>query len=143
MPCLPAPHVSGAVGAEAVHAFAIASLDTNPVHYSGEAAREAGFDGPVLHGMFIAAMFETYLDQMQQHRLTELKVRFVTPAPVGTALMLSARLLGQTGAQLHLRLIARSQAGKILGVAEARLRHLSEPPAGERHCSEAGSRDQP
>lgn len=124
---LPPPLEIGIVSAEQVLAFAKASLDLNPVHLSEEAARAAGFEGPVLHGMFMAARLETFLETVEGFRVAELKLRFVAPALVGTALSLSTRLLKAGQNDLHVRLLARAQDHRILAVGEARLLRCSDP----------------
>lgn len=124
---LPAPLEIGAVSAEQVLAFARASLDMNPVHLSEQAAKAAGFERPVLHGMFITARLETYLEAVAGFRVAELKLRFVAPALVGTALTLSSRLLKAEQDDLHVRLLASAADRRILVVGEARLRRRSDP----------------
>ena len=58
---------------------------------------------------------------------TELKLRFVAPALVGTALTLSSRLLKAGQNDLHVRLLASAADRRILVVGEARLRRRSDP----------------
>ncbi|WP_421696678.1 MaoC family dehydratase [Aestuariivirga sp.] len=131
MPGLPVSLATGSIGSDAVAAFAAASLDLNPVHLSEAAARRAGFSGPVLHGMFLAARLETFLERIPGARILAFSVRFVAPALLGCSITLSARLLGQDGHVLHLRLLATSEEGKILAVAEARVLCASHPAQQE------------
>lgn len=93
----------------------------NPIHLSDERARAAGLEGRVLHGMFIASRFEAFLERVPHGRLTELSVRFVRPAPVGSTLAISARALAFDGAQLHLRLLAHIVGGTLVAIGDARL----------------------
>ena len=123
--------------------FAAASLDMNPVHHSEAAARQAGFPGPVLHGMFIAAKLETFLERISGARILAFKVRFVAPAPVGGSFTLSARLLGQDGPRLHLRLLATSQDAKILAVAEANVMCDSQQAQQGGQSSKTWASEQP
>jgi len=118
---LPPPLSLGAVGAATVKAFAAASGDINPIHLSDDAARQAGLDGAVVHGMFITARFEAYLLGVPDTQITELQTRFVRPLPVGETLIVSARLLSATGTALHLRLLAKSAGGTLFAAGEARL----------------------
>ncbi|MFO1131828.1 MAG: MaoC family dehydratase [Hyphomicrobiales bacterium] len=124
---LPAPEISTPVTPDQVKAFAVASLDDNPIHLSADAARAAGLDGPVLHGMLIAGRFETYLERIAGHQIVRLQVRFVRPAPVGSSLTIAARLIGPPGSRLHLRLLATIGQGTLVAIGEALLEPLSGP----------------
>jgi 3-hydroxybutyryl-CoA dehydratase len=44
-----------------IQAFATATSDTNPVHFDDEAAREAGFEGRIAHGMLSAGLVSAVL----------------------------------------------------------------------------------
>lgn len=124
---LPAPELIPATTMEQVRAFAEASGDTNPVHLSLDAARSAGLDAPVLHGLFIAGRFEAYLDRMRDYRISDLRVNFVRPVTVGSALTISSRAIDLSGPELHLRLLATVAGGALAAIAEARLRPVSSP----------------
>ncbi|MCX7350443.1 MAG: MaoC family dehydratase [Alphaproteobacteria bacterium] len=131
------------VTTEHVTAFAAASGDGNPIHLSGDAARAAGLEGPVLHGMFIAGRFETFLERVADHEIAELQVRLVRPAPVGSALAISARPIDGADAGLRLRLLAKTGSGVLVAIAEARLVARSEPSQEGRQPGEAGPGDEP
>lgn len=124
---LPEPALTPAVGMEQVQDFAAASGDHNPIHLSDEAARAAGLDGPVLHGMFIAGRIEIYLEQVEGYAIAELRVTFVRPVPVGSAIIISSRPIPDPGPHLRLRVLARLEGGDLVAVAEARLGPASEP----------------
>lgn len=124
---LPAPAVLPPVTAAQVLEFAIASGDHNPIHLSPEAARSAGLEGPVLHGMFIACRFEIFLEQVEGFDVEELTVTFVRPVPVGSTLTIACRQIGVPGPHLRLRLLANIEGGKLAAVAEARLVAASNP----------------
>ena len=121
-PQLPKPEITHPFTMGQVRAFALASGDSNPIHLSTEAAHAAGLDGPVLHGMIIAGRFETFLEQMRDYAITELQVRFVRPAPLGCALKISTRPIDMSGPELRLRLMAATEAGMLVAIAEARLK---------------------
>lgn len=129
---LPIPVLSQEVTAkidmEQVRAFAVASGDFNPVHTSVEAAQAAGLAGPVLHGMIIAGRFEAFLERLADYTIAELHVRFVRPVPVGSVLTISARSLGSSDHEIHLRLLAKEEGSGLAAIAEARLRPISQPP---------------
>jgi acyl dehydratase len=122
---LPPPSNAGAIEAATVLAFAAASGDFNPIHLSDAIAREAGLAGAVVHGMFINARFEAYLGSVPGTRLHALQTKFVRPFPVAETLIVSARLLHAGSTELHLRLLAKSPAGTLFAVGEARLERLS------------------
>lgn len=124
---LPAPDVSPPVTAAQVLEFAIASGDDNPIHLSPEAARSAGLEGPVLHGMFIAGRLEIFLEQFEGYDVAELKVNFVRPVPVGAVLAISSRHIPAEGPHLRLRLLVNIEGGSLAAVAEARLVPASGP----------------
>ncbi|HYZ23570.1 MAG TPA: MaoC family dehydratase [Rhodopila sp.] len=44
-----------------IAAFAAATSDTNPVHFDDQAAREAGFEGRIAHGMLSAGLISALL----------------------------------------------------------------------------------
>jgi acyl dehydratase len=115
------------IGMEQVRAFAVASGDFNPIHTSADAAQAAGLAGPVLHGMIVAGRFETFLERLEGYEIVELRVRFVRPVPVGSALTISARPFADLGQGLHLRLLATGGGSGLVAIAEARLEPLSEP----------------
>jgi acyl dehydratase len=126
---LPPPLCLGVIGADKVGAFAAASGDFNPIHLSDDVARRAGLDNAVVHGMFIAAGFEAYLESVPETRLRTLQTKFVRPLPVGETLVVSARLLSAAGSELHLRLLAKSPAGTLFAAGEARLERLAPSSA--------------
>ena len=110
-----------------VLAFADISCDHNAIHFSVDAARAAGLEGPVLHGMIVAGRFETFLERLDGFQIVELLVRFVRPVPVGSALRISSRHIGDRDRGLRLRLLATIEDGLLVAIAEAQLRPASEP----------------
>ena len=128
---LPDPEVGPSVGRREVEAFANASGDLNPIHLSADAARAAGLEGPVLHGMYIAGRFEIFLERLQGLHVRELNVRFIRPAPVGSSITVSARHLGAAGSRLRLRLLATITEGPLVAVGEALLEGPSDPAEQE------------
>lgn len=127
VPELPPPELTARISIEQVEAFAVASGDHNPIHLSVDAARAAGLEGPVLHGMIVAGRLEAFLEKIDTHCISELQVRFVRPVPVGRSLAISARALDLTGSQIHLRLLASLEGGGLVAIAEARLAPTSRP----------------
>lgn len=118
---IPEPQKTGLVTIERVLAFARASGDDNPIHFSPKHARDVGLETPILHGMFIAARFEALLESIRDHNTVTLQVRFVRPVPVGSALIFKARKLDMGDTRLHLRLLATLADGPLVAIAEAGL----------------------
>lgn len=104
-----------------VEAFAAASGDWNPIHLSDDAARAAGFDGAVVHGMYIAGCFEVFLERLPGVCVSRLTVNFVRPVLVGNSIRIAARTLA-TGSCNRLRLLATITGGQLVAIAEAELR---------------------
>lgn len=123
---LPAPQTTSPITLAQVSAFAAISGDANPIHLSEDAARGAGLPGPVLHGMIVAGRFEIYLEQISDFAIAGLRVRFVRPAPVGSSITVSARRIGSSGKQLHLRLLASIEGDVLVAIGEARLEPISQ-----------------
>lgn len=78
---------------EDIDRYAIASGDFNPIHISGEAAKEAGFEGTIAHGMMLIA----YIDQFMRGGLGEtwdrrgsMEVRFKMSAQPGDVILVNA-----------------------------------------------------
>ena len=53
--------LSKTITADDLQAFATATLDTNPVHFNEAAARAAGFEGRIAHGMLSAGLVSAVL----------------------------------------------------------------------------------
>lgn len=49
------------IGAEEISLFSSLVGDLNPIHYSPEAARAAGFKAPIAHGMIAGSLFSEVL----------------------------------------------------------------------------------
>jgi acyl dehydratase len=83
----------GPVGAIDLALYAAASGDHNPLHLDADVARAAGFERPVVHGMWtmacVARLFTLHFGALA---VRSLSTRFVGVALRGDALMLSATL---------------------------------------------------
>ena len=112
----------GPVAAVDLALFAAASGDHNPLHLDMDAARAAGFDRPIVHGMltmaFTARLFtRTFGAGSVRH----LHTRFTGAARLGDAVVLSATLTGTEGALGLYELGARTAAGVELMSGTARV----------------------
>jgi acyl dehydratase len=112
----------GPITPETVAQFSMVQRDFNPIHVSAAAARAAGFDGPIVHGVFIMGQFERLIRSWQAIEILYLQGRFLRPVSVGAALVLSGRVLQTAGDELHMRLLAKNDQGTLVATGEARLR---------------------
>ncbi len=71
--------------------FAEVSGDLNPIHRSVSAARLAGLDGPIVHGMWTAARTAGALDP---RRVSRMSARFLAPVLPGEALRVESSRVG-------------------------------------------------
>lgn len=111
------PALERTVTQEQIDRYAAASGDLNPIHRDSRAAREAGLDGTIAHGMLLLA----YLSSMMTHAFGRtwletgsLKVRFRRPAPSGAVVVTSGRLdrfEANSGVQYAVCSVLASDAG--------------------------------
>jgi acyl dehydratase len=102
--------------------FAAASGDHNPLHLDVEAARAAGFDRPLVHGMLTMAYTARLFTQtFGAGSVRHLQTRFTGAAKLGDSVVLSATLAGTEGALGLYELQARTAAGDALVSGTARV----------------------
>lgn len=100
---------------ERIRAYAMASNDLNPLHLDPEAARRAGFDDVIAHGMLIYGLALSKLRrETGAETITTSRVRFAAPVPVGCALSLEYSLTGESA---EFRVVDASGDVKIGGSA--------------------------
>lgn len=102
--------------------FAAASGDHNPLHLDPEVARRAGFDQPVVHGMFSMAVAA----RMFTHRFGPgcvrlLQTRFTGVALVGDVLEMSATLQGVEAGRAHYAVRGTTASGAEVFTGMARV----------------------
>ena len=115
------------IDADAVAAYARASGDDNPIHQDETAARKAGLEGPIAHGMLMMGRLEAPVRAwLPDWSLARLQIRFMRPLPVGGALSIAGRVAKaetkDVPARIILRLMLRDGEGNALAVGEAELR---------------------
>ena len=112
-------------------AFARAGRDRNPIHRSQLYARYAGFEQPIVHGMWTCARLDAFLrDDVLRGRVDRLlraKTEFLAPLLPGERLRLTARRVGITRAGLLLELDAAALR-EDAAVVVARTRATVRPP---------------
>ena len=104
--------------------YAAAALDPNPLHSDAGAARAAGLDAPVVHGMLLMGQFERVVTAWRADmRITRLAATFLRPIPVGSRIALGGRVAkiagDQYGADVILRLFVRTERDEIACIGEA------------------------
>lgn len=90
---------------ERVDAYAAASGDRNPIHLDPAAARQAGFDGTIAHGMLILGLALSTFESVVS-RPKHSSCRFMAPVRVGQSL----RLTIEPDGPLH-RFVVTDEAG--------------------------------
>lgn len=101
--------------------FAAASGDHNPLHLDPEAARRAGFERPVVHGMLSMAMAaRVFTQNLGAGCVRELQTRFSGVALVGETIDFTATLESTAEGSARYRLRGRTEAGNdiLAGSAE-------------------------
>lgn len=100
--------------------YAAASGDLNPLHLDAEAARAAGFERPIAHGMrTMACAARLFTQHFGATSLRALTTRFVGTATLGDVLVLRATLTQVDGdiASYDLRVQAADAAPIVSGHA--------------------------
>ena len=110
----------GPVTAVDLALFAAASGDHNPLHLDAATASAAGFERPVVHGMFtMACAARLFTQTFGAGRLAALQTRFTGVALLGDTLLFEATLLDEQAG--HYSLSARTGAGVELVSGTARV----------------------
>ncbi len=107
--------------------FAEVGLDHNPIHRSPAFARLAGFDGPIVHGMWTTARLHGFVVRAvaggDASRIGDWRVQFLAPVAPGATLELKATRVGlRDGA----RIVEATAA--VDGVIAARARTTIRAP---------------
>ncbi len=109
-----APHHMGA--------FAAVSGDHNPLHTDLGAARLAGFDGPIVHGMWLSAVAQRAAASVgATHHTRQVRAwlaRWVSPLQPGATVEITVERTGVLGGDTVVEISARAE-GELAMVAEA------------------------
>ena len=98
---------------ERISAYARASNDMNPLHLDQAAARQAGFDDVIAHGMLVMGLALSTLRQAAAaQRITTSAVRFLAPIPADASLSL---LLSDNETAAEFTVVDAEGAEKISG----------------------------
>lgn len=105
----------GPVSAVDLALFAAASGDHNPLHLDADVARAAGFERPVVHGMFtMACVARLFTQHFGAGCVLSLQTRFIGAALLGDRLEFSATLARVDGGVARYDLRARTNGGTEL-----------------------------
>jgi acyl dehydratase len=112
----------GPVTAVDLALFAAASGDHNPLHLDVEAARAAGFDKPLVHGMLtMAYTARLFTQSFGAASVRHLDTRFTGVARLGDTVTLNATLSSVEGDCAHYALTAHAEGGGELMTGSARI----------------------
>jgi acyl dehydratase len=122
-----AERLFGPITREDLRRYAEASGDLNPLHLEPEFARQAGFDGVIVHGMLGMALLSRLItESFARHRLVTFGARFRHIIRVGETIHCRARLEARADDACVLALEALSPAGVLLIEATARVSPLED-----------------
>lgn len=118
---------AGPISAVDLALYAAASGDHNPLHLDVEAARSAGFDKPVVHGMLtMAHVGRMFTQHFGAGSVLRLQTRFTGSASKGDTLQLQATLLETHADHLRYSIQGTGSGGAPLVTGEALVRHLAQ-----------------
>lgn len=119
----------GPIDAAWVLRYVNAAHDPNPLHRDPDAARAAGFPGPILPGMLLLGLCERAVDGWRGARtVLHLAGRFLTPLAAPAEVEITARVAAVEAARTILRVMVRpASGGQPACIAEA---WLSPAPKG-------------
>lgn len=96
--------------------YASASGDLNPIHLDSQMAKEAGFDGPIVHGMWTSARI---LDSLvrnvargEGNRLRSFRAEFQAPLFPGEVFFIRTRHMSNTAGRSNLDVEALTESGR-------------------------------
>lgn len=107
------------ITAERIRQFAVATGDVNPIHLDDEAARAAGFDGRIAHGVLLLGEVSRVLGTEFPGKgtiIADMKVSFLKPTYADRPIKLSLDVLGVNGRRLTLRAEAYEGAERLLDI---------------------------
>jgi acyl dehydratase len=111
---------------EAVVRYAGASLDFNAIHLDNDAARDAGYDGVIAHGMLtMGRALSAVAGDVGPLAITSCSGRFAAPALAGSTL--STRVTGQVASAVSVSVVDDSTGGLVLDLGI----ELGGPPEAE------------
>jgi acyl dehydratase len=109
---------------EAINAYAKASGDDNPLHTDLAAARAAGLENTIVHGMMLLGLVgEAVEAALTDHRILSLGAKFLTPIKAGERVVVTGKAVadkrGPAADQAVLRLFVAGETGAVALMGEA------------------------
>lgn len=107
-----------------LHAFAAVSGDHNPLHTSVAAARLAGLEGPIVHGMWLSGAAQQVLAEETGRRIVGWTARWLSPLQPGATVEVRADRVGLESGDEVVDVTCRTSAehgGELVMSATARL----------------------
>lgn len=83
------------ISKEDVICFARLTGDFNPLHLEDKFARNSGFDGPIVHGMLVSALFSTLVGMYCPGRnalILSQEVKYIKPVKPGDRVVVCGRV---------------------------------------------------
>lgn len=113
----------------ALASFADLSGDRNPIHVDAAYARQAGFAGPVAHGMLLGSLFSTLIGMFcpgEYGLYLSQTLNFRRPVFAGSKVKIEGRITGKSDATrvVELETVIRNERGEVVvdGNAKAKFR---------------------
>ncbi len=106
-----------------LHAFAAVSGDHNPLHTSPAAARLAGLDGPIAHGMWLSGAAQHVVAERTGRRVVGWTARWLSPVTPGAEVVVKAERVGLDAGDEVLEVSCRTvgEDAELVMAATARL----------------------
>jgi acyl dehydratase len=112
-----------AITKEQLVRYAGASGDFNPIHYDADFARQAGYDGPIAHGMLsMAFLGRAVTGWVGEGNVLALSARFKAVTYPGDSITITGTVVQRRGDQLDLALEARKADGSVTTTGKATVR---------------------
>lgn len=103
--------------------YAGASGDFNPIHYDADFARDAGYDGPIAHGMLsMAFLGQAVTSWMGAAAVISLSARFKAVTYPGDVITVSGEVVEDRGDELDVALVATRSDGVVTTTGAATVR---------------------
>ncbi|KGP72783.1 MaoC family dehydratase [Pontibacillus yanchengensis] len=101
---------------EHVARYIRASGDDNPIHYDEEVAKKAGFNRPIVHGMWtLGVMTSLVWKWYGAHvQLTKVDSSFKYPLFLGDSLLVKGEVVENRESEIEMKLIAVNQDNRTL-----------------------------
>ncbi|MYL35129.1 hypothetical protein GLW08_04030 [Pontibacillus yanchengensis] len=93
-----------------------ASGDDNPIHYDEEAARNTGFNRPIVHGMWTLGVMTSYVWKWygSHVQLTTVDASFKHPLFLEDSLLIKGEVVESRGSDIKMKLMAKNQDDQTL-----------------------------